>query len=131
MTARFNAIGMVVSDLTATLGFYRRLGLDFPPNAEREPHVEAELPGGLRLMWDTEETIRSFDPQWQPPAAPGRLSLAFACDSPADVDRIYAELTAAGHDGHKEPWDAVWGQRYAVVRDPDGNHVDLYAPLSS
>ncbi|MET8495266.1 glyoxalase, partial [Streptomyces cellulosae] len=26
---------------------------------------------------------------------------------------------------------AVWGQRYAVVLDPDDNGVDLFAPLSS
>jgi hypothetical protein len=28
-----------------------------------------------------------------------------------------------------KPWDAFWGQRYAVVHDPDGNGVDLLAPL--
>jgi uncharacterized glyoxalase superfamily protein PhnB len=28
-----------------------------------------------------------------------------------------------------EPWDAFWGQRYAVVHDPDGNGVDLFCPL--
>jgi uncharacterized glyoxalase superfamily protein PhnB len=44
------------------------------------------------------------------------------------VDEKYAELAALGH-GYREPWDAVWGQRYAVVQDPDGNHVDLFAPL--
>ena len=31
--------------------------------------------------------------------------------------------------GHKEPWDAFWGQRYASVKDPDGNQIDLFAPL--
>jgi hypothetical protein len=36
---------------------------------------------------------------------------------------------AAGYDGHKEPWDAFWGQRYAIVHDPDGNTVDLFAEL--
>lgn len=35
----------------------------------------------------------------------------------------------AGHEGHLAPWDAVWGQRYATVHDPDGNAVGLYAPL--
>jgi catechol 2,3-dioxygenase-like lactoylglutathione lyase family enzyme len=29
----------------------------------------------------------------------------------------------------KEPYDAFWGQRYANVADPDGNAVDLFAPL--
>lgn len=36
----------------------------------------------------------------------------------------------AGYRGHKEPWDAFWGQRYAIVNDPDGNHISLFAPLS-
>jgi hypothetical protein len=36
---------------------------------------------------------------------------------------------AAGSHGYKAPWDAVWGQRYAVIHDPDGNSVDLFAPL--
>jgi len=41
----------------------------------------------------------------------------------------WAELTGAGYAGHLEPWDAFWGMRYAVVRDPDGNPVDLFALL--
>jgi uncharacterized glyoxalase superfamily protein PhnB len=57
------------------------------------------------------------------------MSLAFACDGPGDVDATYARLTAAGHEGHLAPWDAVWGMRYAVLHDPDGNSVDLFAPL--
>ena len=39
------------------------------------------------------------------------------------------KLEAAGYPGHKAPWDAFWGQRYAVAVDPDGNHVSLFAPL--
>ena len=48
---------------------------------------------------------------------------------PAEVDSVYAGLVGAGYDGHKEPWDAFWGQRYATVHDPDGIGVDLFAPL--
>ena len=47
----------------------------------------------------------------------------------ARLDRMYAELVALGFHGHKAPWDAFWGQRYAIIDDPDGNHVDLFAPL--
>ncbi len=46
------------------------------------------------------------------------------------MDELYAELTGAGHMGHLEPWDAFWGQRYAILRDPDGNDVALFAPLA-
>lgn len=131
MTPRFDAIGMVASDMAATLAFYRLLGLDIPPEADDAPHVEAALPGGTRLMWDSEETVKSFTPDWQPPTGPGRISLAFLHETPAEVDAMYAELVAAGYEGGMEPWDAFWGQRYAVVADPDGNGVDLFAPLGS
>ncbi|GAA3737331.1 catechol 2,3-dioxygenase-like lactoylglutathione lyase family enzyme [Spinactinospora alkalitolerans] len=130
MAIRFNLIGIAVADMGRSLAFYRRLGVDVPAEADSEPHVEAELGGGLRMAWDTDETIRSFDPDWKPAPGGGRLGLAFACDDPAEVDAVYAELTAAGYEGHMAPWDAFWGQRYAVVNDPDGNGVDLYAPLS-
>ncbi|MHA5054948.1 VOC family protein [Streptomyces sp. SD15] len=131
MTPRFDLIGLVVTDMAASLAFYRRLGLVFPEGSEDQPHVEAALPGGLRLALDTEETIRSFHPEWQPSAGGGRVGLAFVCDSPAEVDSVYETLVGAGHHGELKPWDAVWGMRYAVVLDPDGNGVDLFARLPS
>ncbi|MEU1528902.1 VOC family protein [Streptomyces fagopyri] len=130
MTPRFDVIGLVASDMAATVAFYRRLGLVFPEGAEDQPHVEAGLPGGLRLAIDTEETIRSFHPDWRAGAAGGgRMSLALLCDGPAEVDSLYEDLVGAGHHGELKPWDAVWGMRYAVVHDPDGNGVDLFAHL--
>ena len=88
------------------------------------------MPGGLRLAWDSADTIRSFDPEWAPPRGSHRVALAFRCDSPDEVDETYAELVKAGYDGHKEPWDAFWGQRYSVLHDPDGNAVELFADLN-
>ncbi|WP_406863759.1 VOC family protein [Streptomyces sp. HUAS MG47] len=124
---RLDLVGLVVADMAASLAFYRRLGLDLPAGAENAPHVEAVLPGGLRIAWDTEEVVRSFDPQWTRPGGGDRMGLAFRCDSPAQVDAVYEELVAAGHRGHLKPWDAEWGQRYAVVLDPDGCGVSLFA----
>lgn len=121
---RFDALGIATTDLTASLAFYRRLGLEFPEGAERAPHVEAQVAGGIRLMWDVV-------PAEEAPAGGGGPQLAFLCDSPAGVDALYAELTGAGYRGTTPPWDAVWGQRYAVVADPDGNGVDLFAPLEA
>ncbi|MFI7499722.1 VOC family protein [Streptomyces sp. NPDC049687] len=129
MSTRFDAIGLVVSDMAASVAFYRRLGFAFPDGAEREPHAEARLPGGLRLLLDTEDTVRSFHPGWRAPSGGGRASLALRCEGPAEVDAVYEELVGAGLHGELKPWDAFWGQRYAVVHDPDGNGVDLFAPL--
>lgn len=130
MTPTLDVFGLVVADMARSLAFYRGLGLEIPAGADTEPHVELALPGGLRLAWDTVDTVRSFAPGWTAPVGSPRISLAFRCADPAEVDARYAELTAAGYDGHLKPWDAVWGQRYAALLDPDGNGVDLYAPLS-
>jgi catechol 2,3-dioxygenase-like lactoylglutathione lyase family enzyme len=126
---RFDAIGVIVADLQRAVDLYRRLGLEFPDDSEGQGHIEATLPGGLRFMLDTEEVVKSFNPDWSPPRGGPRTAVAFLCDSPDEVDRVYRELVAAGAQPLREPWDAVWGQRYAEVGDPDGNLIDLFAPL--
>ena len=122
-----NAIGITVSDLRRSLQFYRLLGLDLPEDSD-EDHVEATMANGTRLMFDPEEVIRSFLPEWTRENG-NQVSLAFECASPAELDEIYASVVAAGFEGEKEPWDAFWGQRYALLGDPDGVRVNLYAAL--
>lgn len=129
MQARLDAIGLVVQDMARSLAFYRELGLELPSDADDQPHVEATIAGGLRLLLDTVETVRSFDPQWTPSSGGPRMGLAFLMDTPADVDLLYERLISLGYEGHLAPWDAFWGQRYAGIRDPDGNGIDLFAPL--
>ena len=125
---QLNAIGIVASDMAASIRFYRLLGLDVPETPD-EGHVDTFLPNGVRFMLDSEDTIRSFRPDWQREAG-NQIGLALECDSPAEVDDVYAHVVAAGFHGEKEPWDAFWGQRYAQLHDPDGVPVDLYAPLT-
>jgi uncharacterized glyoxalase superfamily protein PhnB len=131
MQPHLEVIALVVEDMTRSLAFYRQLGLDVPPEADREPHVEAPIGGDLRLAWDTVDTIRSFDPEWQRPTGGPGVGLAFRCETEGDVDATYETLVSLGHEGHMPPWDAFWGQRYASLRDPDGNAVDLYCPKAS
>ena len=121
-----NAIGIVASDLRQSIAFYRLLGVDFPENGKG--HIEATLPGGTRFMLDSEEVVTSFRPDWTREVG-NQLALAFQCASPAEVDETFEQVTAAGFQAEKEPWDAFWGQRYAQLRDPDGVPVDLFAPL--
>ena len=130
MALRFDLAGIVVGNMARSLAFYRLLGLDIPASDDGEPHVEVDLAGGVRLAWDTVDVVRSFDPGWTAPVGGHRIALAFACDSAAEVDETYATLIAAKHYGHRAPWDAFWGQRYAIVHDPDGNAVDIFAPLT-
>jgi catechol 2,3-dioxygenase-like lactoylglutathione lyase family enzyme len=124
--AELEAIGITTADQAASLLFYGLLGVDVPDPGE--DHVEAPVRGGLQLMWDTEELIRQIEPDLPSPVRQ-RIVLAFRCADPADVDAIYARVVDAGFEGKREPWDASWGQRFAYLRDPDGNTVALFAPL--
>ena len=125
--ARLDLIGLVVKNMASTLRFYRLLGLEIPSTADTDDHVEIVV-GGMRVAWDELEMIRSFSPGWIEPIG-HRMGLAFLCDSPADVDALYDKVIKAGYHAHKAPWDAFWGQRYAQVKDPDDNVIDLFAPL--
>jgi len=121
-----NAIGIVAGDLAEAARFYRLLGVDVPdPDGD---HLEATLPNGLRLMWDTVELMTQLDPAREEPRG-HKISLAFECANPAEVDAVHARVVEAGFRSKAEPWDAFWGQRYATVLDPDDNAVDLFAAL--
>ena len=127
ISVRSTAVGIAARDLKRSLDFYRLLGLDVP-DADA-PHVEVALPGGNRLLFDTEETIKSFHSGWTPPTSAGRVALAFEVSSASEVDALFERLTTAGHPGALKPFDAPWGQRYETVEDPDGTSVDLFAAL--
>ena len=126
--AQVDLVGMVVRDMAAAVRFYRLLGLDIPAHAESENHVEYVTAGGFRVAWDTLALVESFNPGWVEPVGQ-RMSLAFKCENAAEVDRLYAAVAQNGYAVDKAPWDAFWGQRYAIVVDPDGNHIDLFAAL--
>ena len=124
--AQVDLAGMVVRDMAAALKFYRLLGLDIPSGAEKEDHVEYVTPGGFRIAWGALAMIKGIYPDWVEPVGQ-RIGLAFKCANATEVDSLYDSLMKNGYHGHKAPWDAFWGQRYTVVIDPDGNHVDLFA----
>jgi uncharacterized glyoxalase superfamily protein PhnB len=129
VSGSLRVFGVVVSDMGKSLGFYRQLGLAIPPEADQQPHVEVALDGGFRLLFDTVDVVRSFDPDWTAPERGSRTAIGFEYGSAAEVDQAYQDLTAAGYYGHKDPWDAVWRQRYAILHDPDGNAVELFAAI--
>jgi uncharacterized glyoxalase superfamily protein PhnB len=124
---RLNAFGIVCSDVEASLRFYRLLGVPFNEFDAENGHYEAQLGGGVKLMLDSEAVMASFIDDFETPKGNDRMSLAVECDAPTDVDETYRAVVSAGSTSVKEPFDAFWGQRYATVEDPDGNHVDLYA----
>jgi catechol 2,3-dioxygenase-like lactoylglutathione lyase family enzyme len=126
MAVKFSQVGIATKDMAASLGFYRLLGLAVPEGQESEPHVDLAF-GEVRLAWDTVEVLEGVYGGWDAHPTGHRIELAFDCETRDGVDAVYARMTGAGHRGHRAPWDAVWGQRYAIVEDPDGNLVSLFA----
>lgn len=129
MEPRLDALGIVALDVAASARFYRMLGIPFAEPGPDDDHFEAIAPNGMRIMLDSEALVKQIDPDWRRPQGGAAMGLAFHCNNAAGVDEAYAAVLAAGFEGRKEPWDAFWGQRYAQVNDPDGNSVDLFAPL--
>ena len=86
------------------LAFYRKLGLDgcpLTPTINRMSRLRSAA--GCELHGTpSRPSVRSIGLH----ASVGRtrLGLAFACDSPAEVDSVYATLTDAGYEGHLAPW---------------------------
>lgn len=127
-------VDLVVHDMDASLAFYRALGVDIPERAIwRTPsgihHVDVEMPGGLVLHFDSPALAKHYDRGWRPPAGPGtRNVLTFKVESREEVDALHAKLVALGHPSAQPPYDAFWGARYAIVEDPEGNHVGVMSP---
>jgi len=128
MSIQLDMIGITCADIAESLRFYRLLDIDIVEPAPGEDHVEATLPSGIRMAWDSLTLMKDLDPDWVEPKG-HRVGLAFLCDGPIGVDATYEKIIDAGFGSKREPWDAFWGQRYAQVVDPDGNVIDLFASL--
>jgi catechol 2,3-dioxygenase-like lactoylglutathione lyase family enzyme len=123
-----NAVSVTTSDMNRTVSFYSALGFNFAGVDLSEDHVEAiSPPGHVRLMIDSSELIASILGEAPRPAT--HSAFALLCANPTEVDAVTAKVAEAGFEVVKQPWDAFWGQRYAVVKDPSGYLVDLFSPL--
>ena len=134
---KLDAISIITADMPAAITFYSALGLQLADGGPDAPHTEFTS-GSLRVLLDTEAVMLGIDPEWTRPTGGPTMSLAFDCSTAEAVDATFARLTGRGAENSApvagvvhEPWDAFWGQRYAVVSDPDGNKVDLFAALNS
>ena len=130
-----NQLNIVSSNLDASIAFYRRLGVDFPEERVWRTATGAHHASAMDAGSDLDIDSAVFSQFWNKGWAgrkdlAGRVVVGFSVASRADVDRIYGEMTAAGHRGLQPPWDAFWGARYAVVEDPDGIAVGLMSPMS-
>jgi uncharacterized glyoxalase superfamily protein PhnB len=134
----FDQINIVSGDPGAAIAFYRQLGVDIPHDAIWHTasgihHVTA-APKSEPMAFDIDSAAfaQRWNAGWKDRAdLAGRVVVGFTVAARADVDKIYAEMTAAGHHGLQPPVDAFWGARYAIIEDPDGIAVGLMSPIDA
>jgi lactoylglutathione lyase len=118
-------INLYTHDIEAGVRFYRDLlGLreSFRTPAEGVPeHVEFRLTDGFAIGLGTVEAARRVHGV---DAEPGRPAMALVLWS-ADVDEAFSRLVAAGVTVLQEPHPTGNGNRNALLRDPDGNLVEI------
>jgi len=122
-----DAIGIISKDVARSVKFYGILGIDLK-EAGSADHLEGITQSGVRIMLDSVNLMKKINPEWQEPTGSG-VVLCFKQESPDAVNKLFSNLIEAGFKVGKEPWDAFWGQRYSYVNDPDGNQIDIFAPL--
>lgn len=125
MTVKLKRVAIFVGQMKRALDFYRMIGLEIPESANEEQHVEVEQ-SGLRLSFDLWELAKVVFDGLEEPVG-NRIELAFQFDSREVLDELYRQLTVHGYIGYRGPWDTPWGERYAIVKDPDGNLISLVA----
>jgi catechol 2,3-dioxygenase-like lactoylglutathione lyase family enzyme len=123
---RLDQVNIVTRDMAAAVAFYRSLGLAIPDAHPRwdDDHRSADTTSGLDVDIDSD----TFAAKWNA-GSKASVVVGFKVASREEVDRLYAEVTAAGYAGQQPPYDAFWGARYAIVEDPDGNGAGLMSPL--
>lgn len=125
---KLNAVAVSTTNFEQSVKFYEALGFQFPEYKVEDQHVESVNPGQhVRLMIDASELMT--DSLGEAPKPGNHSMFAIEFDTPAEVDAVVKKITEADFTVFKAPWDAPWGQRYAIVEDPEGYRVDLYATL--
>ncbi len=115
------SVDLTVADVERSAEFYRKLGVELPEVWKKDGvahHVEVQA----GFMLNSRQLTGSYDA-----SVPG-VVLIFEVPDRGTVDERFAELVEAGYTAHHEPFDAFWGSRYAIVDDPDGNHVGIMGP---
>ena len=118
---RFTMVVLLIEDLPRSLAFYRRLGVEFPPDADQRVDVQVPIGDQHQLVLTT--SFVQVDTDRQPPSGGSRVMLEFFVDGNDAVDAKFTELTEAGYRGRRAPFTTYFGAYMCLVDDPDGNTV--------
>ncbi|KTR53224.1 VOC family protein [Curtobacterium oceanosedimentum] len=117
----FTSIRIVTDDLDGLVAFYEQVT---GQRAERPAPVFAQFTGpGATLAIASAATVAMLGGALTP-ATNRSVFIEFEVD---DVDGRFAQLRLAPEHVVLGPTTMPWGNRSALVRDPDGNVVNLFS----
>ncbi|MEV2217363.1 VOC family protein [Streptomyces sp. NPDC050997] len=121
----FVSIRIITSDVARLVEFYERV-TGVQAMWATEDFAELRTAGATLAIAGT-RTVPLFAPGSARPADNHSVITEFLVD---DVDRVHQNLTGFVTDFVTEPTTMPWGNRSLLFRDPDGNLVNFFTPVT-
>ncbi|MFE6977834.1 VOC family protein [Streptomyces sp. NPDC057682] len=122
----FVSIRIITGDVARLVDFYERV-TEVRAEWATEDFAEIRTPGATLAIAGT-RTVPLFAPGSARPADNHSVITEFLVD---DVDRVHRNLTGFVPDFVNEPTTMPWGNRSLLFRDPDGNLVNFFTPVTA
>ncbi|MFE9361405.1 VOC family protein [Streptomyces sp. NPDC006978] len=121
----FVSVRIITADVARLVGFYERV-TGVTAAWANEDFAEIGTASGTLAIGST-RTVPLFAPGSARPGENHSVVLEFLVD---DVDRVHENLTGFVEDFVNEPTTMPWGNRSLLFRDPDGNLVNFFTPVT-
>ena len=121
----FVSIRIITGDVSRLVGFYE-MATGAKASWSNEDFAELRTKCATLAIGST-RTVGLFAPGAARPADNRTVIIEFLVD---DVDGVYKELAGFVEDFVNEPTTMPWGNRALLVRDPDGNLVNFFTPVT-
>ncbi|MEV6699337.1 VOC family protein [Streptomyces sp. NPDC051453] len=121
----FVSIRIITGDVARLVEFYER-ATGVRATWANEGFAELGTAGATLAIAST-RTVPLFAPGSARPADNHSVITEFLVD---DVDRVHQNLTGFVTDIVNEPTTMPWGNRSLLFRDPDGNLVNFFTPVT-
>ncbi len=119
------SVRLIVRDIRKLVAFYEAVTA-LPARWLNDDFAEIPTPA-CTLALGSERTVRLFAEGAAQPAANHTAILEFLVD---DVDAVFAKLDGLVTEVVQPPTTMPWGNRSLLVRDPEGNLINLFAPVT-
>ena len=119
------SIRVITDDVARLAGFYEK-ATGTPATYYTEDFAELVTPRGTLAIGST-RTVPLFAPGAARPASNHSVIIEFLVD---DVDAVHRDLAGVVSEFVQEPTTMPWGNRSLLFRDPDGNLVNFFTPVT-